>query len=115
MKHDLILYRPLADDVRIPNWLDFISDKSVVQETVDPAANSRVLSAAERRFGQRLPRKWPGRSACACVVIDRLKRLRNRRALCHRRGWYGFIQQLILSSFGKGGHHGYARMEKIGK
>jgi subtilisin family serine protease len=39
MKHHFILklYHPLADDSRIPGWLDFISDKSVVQETVDPA------------------------------------------------------------------------------
>src|SRR5262249_43567899 len=41
MKHHLILKmrRPLADSQSIPNWLDFITDKSVVRERVEPGVD----------------------------------------------------------------------------
>src|SRR3954451_9827157 len=38
----LKMYEPLAGDASIPNWQDFITDKSVVRETVN-AEVDRVL------------------------------------------------------------------------
>jgi thermitase len=38
MKEHIItkMYRPLSDDQSIPNWLDFITDKSIIRERVEP-------------------------------------------------------------------------------
>src|SRR5262245_57038067 len=38
MKHHVVLKlrQPLANDLDIPDWLDFINDKSVVKEDVNP-------------------------------------------------------------------------------
>ena len=32
----LKLHSPLSDDATVPNWLDFIKDKSMIRESVDP-------------------------------------------------------------------------------
>src|SRR5437870_232659 len=38
MKHHLILklYKPLADDESLPDWTEFINDKSVKSESINP-------------------------------------------------------------------------------
>ena len=48
MKHHIVLklYQPLTDDLKIPNWLDFILDKSFIWESVNPDVD-RLMS----RFG----------------------------------------------------------------
>ena len=39
------LHQPLSNDSAVPNWLDFITDKSVIRETVTPDVD-RVLRDA---------------------------------------------------------------------
>jgi len=38
----LKLYQQLADEARISNWVDFITDKSVVRQHVDPAIDAMM-------------------------------------------------------------------------
>ena len=47
MKFHLVvkLHQPLSNDSAVPNWLDFITDKSVIRETVTPDVD-RVLRDA---------------------------------------------------------------------
>lgn len=51
MKHHIILklYQQLADDFKIPDWLDFIQDKSVVKENLNPDVD-RLLSDLGLKF-----------------------------------------------------------------
>jgi thermitase len=42
-------YQPLADDINIPDWLDFIHDKSVVKENLNPEVD-RLLSDLGLKF-----------------------------------------------------------------
>lgn len=51
MKHHLILKlrQPLADDLRIPDWVTFIADKSVVKEDLD-AGVDRLMGDIGARF-----------------------------------------------------------------
>src|SRR6266446_2985346 len=51
MKHHIILklYQQLADDTNIPDWLDFINNKSVVKENVNSDVD-RLLSDLGLRF-----------------------------------------------------------------
>jgi len=51
MKHHVIivLRRRLADDLGVPAWLDFIRDKSVVRETLEPAVD-RLMSGLGVKF-----------------------------------------------------------------
>lgn len=46
MKHHLVLklYRQLADDVNVPDWTDFISDKSVVKDSLNPDVDGLLQS-----------------------------------------------------------------------
>jgi thermitase len=43
------LYEQLADDIKIPDWLDFISDKSVVKENLNPDID-RLMSDLGLKF-----------------------------------------------------------------
>jgi subtilisin family serine protease len=50
MKHHIVvkLHRPLANDRDVPNWLDLITDKSVIRESVNPEID-RLLTEFDLR------------------------------------------------------------------
>lgn len=51
MKHHIVvkLHRPLPDDSAIPDWVNFIQDKSVVRETLNPTFD-RIMAGAGLKF-----------------------------------------------------------------
>src|SRR4051812_16461510 len=75
MNHHVVikLRKPLRDGLRVPAWVDFISDKSVVIERVDPDVD-RVMDRAKLKFWLTREYKPAGKDWDADEVLHGLDR-----------------------------------------